>query len=692
MRIKATFQLFFLLLFNLSTLVVYSQNVIVHFPFDNTVKDISGNNNNGLIIGDVKPAVDRFGNYCGALSFNGTNGYIEVPDSKSLSSVYNKMSVACWFKLDKNTAHPANKWLTLICKGEDITETNNNPQYRVQVFQSDKQSTVSVNTEFTEFDNNFNNHLIEYGKWYFYTLVYDGSSVNTYLNGNKIWGFPYNGVFNNNKMPLNIGRDIPGSLEFFCGSLDDLRIYNGILTEDVIMKLYNDKSGSVFEEPFTLKCPENSSVNINTDICFAIVKYKEPEFMVNCGEATVKLIKGLQSGSNFPVGSTNITYKVESNIGRKKTCSFTITVKDNTPPVIKCPADIKLTVDTGTDFIKYDYNSPSVSDACGIDTILLMGGLMSSADFPVGNTENKFKVIDRNGNSAVCSFNVIVSSKPPKNKNVSSVAVDNTNQTQNSPMATNPPVIINPSVSNAVPTEQEGETKDKAKQDELDWIALSKQSLEKDIAKLQEQQSKIADDKDKLASQKKNMGDTLMLMQVERDKLAAEKLQIEQDKMKLELLKKQQEKEVLDLKRSIDSLAKAKQQVSNGTQDPQNYDLFSVPLEVGAVAQIKNIYFVADASFLQIPSYVELDKVVQFLQTNKSLKVEIGGHTNGICDDTFCMKLSANRAKTCVDYLISKGIDSARLNYKGYGKTKLLKPESPGNPLNQRVEIKIIGI
>ena len=56
------------------------------------------------------------------------------------------------------------------------------------------------------------------------------------------------------------------------------------------------------------------------------------------------------------------------------------------------------------------------------------------------------------------------------------------------------------------------------------------------------------------------------------------------------------------------------------------------------------------------------------------------------------MKLSANRAKTCVDYLISKGIDSARLNYKGYGKTKLLKPESPGNPLNQRVEIKIIDI
>lgn len=240
----------------------------------------------------------------------------------------------------------------------------------------------------------------------------------------------------------------------------------------------------------------------------------------------------------------------------------------------------------------------------------------------------------------------------------------------------------------------------------LDKMGTSKQSLEKDIADLKDQRTKFNDEKDKLTAQnsqlagekdkleaeKKKMDDLLAQMQEERDKLAAEKLKMEQDKAKLDLLKKQQERDVLALKRSIDSLSKVQQKTASSAQLQQNYDLFNVPLQVGAVAQVNNIYFVADASFLQIPSYPELDKVVLFLARNKTLKVEIGGHTNGLCDDAYCQKLSTSRAKTCVDYLISKGIAANRLSYKGYGKTQLLKPDAPGNSLNQRVEIKILSV
>lgn len=671
MRIGSKIIFLFMILFSLSSKLILAQNLVAHYNFDNNVKDISGNNNNGVIVGDIKPAIDRFGNYCGALSFNGQNSYIEVPDSKSLSSINNKISVSCWFKLEKNQAHPMDKWLTLICKGDGITETTNNPQYRVQVFQSDKQSTISVNTEFTENDIDFSNHIVEYDKWYFYALVYDGSVVKTYLNGKKIWEFAYSGIFNNNNVPLNIGRDVPGSLEFFYGSLDDLRIYNGVLSESDIVKFYNDNSGSVFEEPFILKCPDNISLNTLGGNCFAIVNYKEPEFKINCGDASIKLIKGLPSGSSFPVGSTNITYKVESNVGRKKTCSFNVSVKDNTPPVIKCPGDVNLSIDANSDFISYDYKTPYTSDACGIDNITLISGINSGGNFPVGSTENKFKIVDKNGNSSECSFNVTVSKKI---LNINPVTTNNTPVSVNQAvLVTPPPVVINTDSIKEAQVLQ-----DKMRQEELDKIKASKDQL-------------IAD-KDKLATEKTKMNDSLMQMQIERDKLAAEKLKIEQDKEKLEILKKQQEKQVLDLKRSIDSLAKIKQQITNGAQTTQKYDLFNVPLEVGATAQINNVYFVADASFLQIPSYVELDKLVLFLQKNNNLKVEIGGHTNGLCDDAFCNKLSTSRAKTCVDYLITKGIKADRLNYKGYGKSQLLKPEAPGDALNQRVEIKILGI
>jgi hypothetical protein len=45
--------------------------VIAHYPFDNSVKDISGNNNHGRNIGGVSSTKDRFGNPCGAMFFDG---------------------------------------------------------------------------------------------------------------------------------------------------------------------------------------------------------------------------------------------------------------------------------------------------------------------------------------------------------------------------------------------------------------------------------------------------------------------------------------------------------------------------------------------------------------------------------------------------------------------------------------------
>lgn len=239
----------------------------------------------------------------------------------------------------------------------------------------------------------------------------------------------------------------------------------------------------------------------------------------------------------------------------------------------------------------------------------------------------------------------------------------------------------------------------------LSKMDANKQTLESDIADLQLQRNKFNDEKDKLTAQnaqlsgekekleleKKQMDDLLAQMQAERDKLAAEKLKMEQDKAKLDLLKKQQEKQVLDLKRSIDSLANVQQTAANNNSQLQKqYDLFNVPLKVGAVAIADRIFFVADGAYLTIPSYPEIDKVVLFLKKNNTLKVEIGGHTNGLCDDVFCNKLSNDRAKTCVDYLVSKGIDRSRLTYKGYGKQHLIA--APGSPLNQRVEIKILSV
>ncbi|MGZ3921590.1 MAG: OmpA family protein [Bacteroidia bacterium] len=95
-----------------------------------------------------------------------------------------------------------------------------------------------------------------------------------------------------------------------------------------------------------------------------------------------------------------------------------------------------------------------------------------------------------------------------------------------------------------------------------------------------------------------------------------------------------------------------------------------------------------------------LEKLLKTLQENKNLKIQIQGHvccTNGSDDgldyDTHERKLSENRAKAIYDYLVSKGISSKRLSYKGFGHSKPLYPNESTpqeEQANRRVEIFIV--
>ena len=107
---------------------------------------------------------------------------------------------------------------------------------------------------------------------------------------------------------------------------------------------------------------------------------------------------------------------------------------------------------------------------------------------------------------------------------------------------------------------------------------------------------------------------------------------------------------------------------------------------------LKNIFFETNEYTLLEPSKAELNKLVEFLTQNSSLKIEIGGHTDNVGSDDLNKKLSENRAKSVYEYLISAGIDKARLSYKGYGSTKPIAANNTeaGKAENRRTEFKII--
>ena len=84
-----------------------------------------------------------------------------------------------------------------------------------------------------------------------------------------------------------------------------------------------------------------------------------------------------------------------------------------------------------------------------------------------------------------------------------------------------------------------------------------------------------------------------------------------------------------------------------------------------------------------------VDEAVTVMKDKPSMKVSVEGHTDSIGSDAYNQKLSERRAQAVRDYMVSQGIDAARISVKGWGKTKPIasnKTEA-GRAENRRVEI-----
>jgi len=117
------------------------------------------------------------------------------------------------------------------------------------------------------------------------------------------------------------------------------------------------------------------------------------------------------------------------------------------------------------------------------------------------------------------------------------------------------------------------------------------------------------------------------------------------------------------------------------------------PIEIGARMILKNIFFEFGKSTLKSESYIQLDNVVLLMQSTPGLRIEISGHTDNVGSAKTNQKLSEDRSRAVVDYLVSRGVELARLEYKGYGFSQPVASNSTadGRSQNRRVEFKITG-
>jgi outer membrane protein OmpA-like peptidoglycan-associated protein len=142
---------------------------------------------------------------------------------------------------------------------------------------------------------------------------------------------------------------------------------------------------------------------------------------------------------------------------------------------------------------------------------------------------------------------------------------------------------------------------------------------------------------------------------------------------------------------NLDSLIKAGYKVIHK-------DLYLVPIEIGQVFRLNNVFFDFDKYFLRPESFTELNRVVAFLNEYPNIEIEMSAHTDSKGADNYNMTLSDNRAKSVMDYILSKGIAASRIVSKGYGETKPVaaneqadgSDNAEGRQLNRRVEFTIM--
>jgi outer membrane protein OmpA-like peptidoglycan-associated protein len=126
---------------------------------------------------------------------------------------------------------------------------------------------------------------------------------------------------------------------------------------------------------------------------------------------------------------------------------------------------------------------------------------------------------------------------------------------------------------------------------------------------------------------------------------------------------------------------------------PYLMDVPLQPIDVDKVETLKNVFFDTDKSTLKPESTVELDKLVTFLNSNKTLRIELRGHTDNVGEKKHNQLLSESRAKAVMDYLIAHGIAKERLTSKGFGDTMPVVPNDSDahRQMNRRTEYKIIA-
>lgn len=220
-----------------------TSGLVGHFPFNGNANDASSSGNNGTVSG-ASLTSDRFGNPNSAYSFNGSSNYIKVDNTKNLSNDTYTYSV--W--INPTVLPTSGKFAYFLDIGTESfgsisygqTLGFNNSYFGYTGWAASTSKSSNPNTT-----NRTDLSILPLvDKWYHVVLTRDNTKLRLFVNNllvtesstgaSTAYSSP-NSLYLGNRSLLDAGA-------YFNGKLDDIRLYNRVLTSQEIDNLYNENT------------------------------------------------------------------------------------------------------------------------------------------------------------------------------------------------------------------------------------------------------------------------------------------------------------------------------------------------------------------------------------------------------------------------------------------------------------------
>ena len=202
---------------------------VASYPFNGDANDHSGNNNNP-ISNNATLTFDRNGNPNSAYHFNGTSSFMQIPNSASLQ-LGNQMSIAVWVRPTGYNTNPC-YGNVMITKSSTATAASNFYLRFADVYNGCGNNPGTTQERFTGNNAIAATPFVQLNQWYSVVWTSDGTTERIYVDCVLRDSKPVGGTAFTNTFPMFFGRqNDPNYLYWFNGDLDDIRIYNNVLTQ-----------------------------------------------------------------------------------------------------------------------------------------------------------------------------------------------------------------------------------------------------------------------------------------------------------------------------------------------------------------------------------------------------------------------------------------------------------------------------